>query len=113
MSVFALSIAPYISASIIIQLVTIAIPRLEQLAKDGETGRKKLEKYTQFVAVFLAIIEAIIMSVGFSRQGIIPATGINIAIAAVSLATGSNILIYLGNKITQKESAMVFPSYYY
>ena len=102
MSVFALSIAPYISASIIIQLVTIAIPRLEQLAKDGETGRKKLEKYTQFVAVFLAIIEAIIMSIGFSRQGIIPATSINIVIAAVSLATGSNILIYLGNKITQK-----------
>ena len=102
MSVFALSIAPYISASIVIQLLTIAIPRLEQLAKDGETGRKKLEKYTQFIAVFLAVIEAIIMSIGFSRQGIIPATGINIAIAAVSLATGSNILIYLGNKITQK-----------
>ena len=102
MSVFALSIAPYISASIVIQLLTIAIPRLEQLAKDGETGRKKLEKYTQFIAVFLAVIEAIIMSIGFSRQGIIPATWMNIAIASVSLATGSNILIYLGNKITQK-----------
>ena len=102
MSVFALSIAPYISASIVIQLLTIAIPRLEQLAKDGETGRKKLEKYTQFIAVFLAVIEAIIMSIGFSRQGIIPATWMNVAVASVSLATGSNILIYLGNKVTQK-----------
>ena len=65
MSVFALSITPYITSSIIIQLLTIAIPQLEEMQKDGEDGRKKLTKITRYLTVVLALIESIAMSVGF------------------------------------------------
>ena len=64
MSVFALSITPYITSSIIIQLLTIAIPQLEEMQKDGEDGRKKLTKITRYLTVVLALIESIAMSVG-------------------------------------------------
>ena len=63
MSVFALSITPYITSSIIIQLLTIAIPQLEEMQKDGEDGRKKLTKITRYLTVVLALIESIAMSV--------------------------------------------------
>ena len=71
MSVFALSITPYITSSIIIQLLTIAIPQLEEMQKDGEDGRKKLTKITRYLTVVLALIESIAMSVGFGRQGLL------------------------------------------
>ena len=69
MSIFALSITPYITSSIIIQLLTIAIPKLEEMQKDGEDGRKKIAEITRYVSVVLAIIESAAMSIGFSQKG--------------------------------------------
>lgn len=65
MSIFALNITPYITASIIIQLLTIAIPRLEELHKDGEEGRKKLTEYTRYVTIGLSVLESAAMAIGF------------------------------------------------
>ena len=70
MSVFALSITPYITSSIIMQLMTIAIPKLEEMQKDGEDGRKKILEYTRYVTVGLALIESTAMAVGFGGQPI-------------------------------------------
>ena len=69
LSVFALSITPYITSSIIMQLLTIAIPKLEEMQRDGEEGRKKIAEITRYVTVALALIEAIAMAIGFSRSG--------------------------------------------
>ncbi len=71
MSIFALSITPYITSSIIIQLLTIAIPALEEMQKDGEDGRKKIAAITRYVTVALALIESIAMTVGFGRSGML------------------------------------------
>ena len=71
MSVFALSITPYITSSIIMQLMTIAIPKLEEMQKDGEDGRKKILEYTRYVTVGLALIESTAMAVGFGGQGLL------------------------------------------
>ena len=71
MSVFALSITPYITSSIIMQLLTIAIPKLEELQKDGEDGRKKIATITRYVTIALSLIEGIAMVIGFGRQGLI------------------------------------------
>ena len=73
MSVFALSITPYITSSIIMQLLTIAIPKLEEMQKDGEDGRKKIAAITRYVTVGLALIESIAMAVGFGHAR--PAVG--------------------------------------
>ena len=69
MSIFALNITPYITSSIIIQLMTIAIPALEELHKDGEEGRKKLTVITVYVTVGLALMQSVAMAIGFGRQG--------------------------------------------
>ena len=71
LSIFALSITPYITSSIIIQLLTVAIPALEEMQKDGEEGRKKLTEYTRYVTIGLALIESIAMAVGFGGQGLL------------------------------------------
>ena len=70
-SIFALSITPYITSSIIIQLLTIAIPRLEEMQRDGEEGRKKMTAITRYVTVGLALFESVAMAVGFGRQGLL------------------------------------------
>ena len=70
-SILALGIVPYINASIIIQLLTIAIPKLEEMQKEGEDGRKKLTALTRYVTVVLALIESTAMAVGFGRQGLL------------------------------------------
>ena len=69
-SILALSITPYITASIIMELLTIAIPKLEELNREGNEGRKKIMKYTRYATVVLAMIEAIAMSIGFGGQGL-------------------------------------------
>ena len=71
MSVFALSITPYITSSIIMQLLTIAIPKLEEMQKDGETGRKKIAEITRYVTIGLSIIEGLAYAIGFGNQGIL------------------------------------------
>ena len=103
MSVFALSITPYITSSIIIQLLTIAIPQLEEMQKDGEDGRKKLTKITRYLTVVLALIESIAMSVGFGRQGLLKEYNfVNAAIVVLTLTAGSAFLMWAGEQITEK-----------
>ena len=103
MSVFALSITPYITSSIIIQLLTIAIPKLEEMQKDGEDGRKKIAAITRYVTVALALIESIAMSVGFGRQGLLVEYNfVNVAIVVCTLTAGSAFLMWIGERITEK-----------
>ena len=71
MSVFALSITPYITSSIIMQLMTIAIPKLEEMQREGEDGRRKIAEYTRYLTVGLALIESTAMAVGFGGQGLL------------------------------------------
>ena len=102
MSIFALGINPYITSSIIIQLLTIAIPKLEEMQKDGEDGRKKLQNITRYVTVALALIEGIAMSVGFGNQGLLEnATWYNMAVVVVALTAGSAFLMWVGERINQ------------
>ena len=103
MSIFALSISPYITSSIIVQLLTIAIPKLEEMQKDGEDGRKKINKITRFVTVALAIIQATAMAVGFGRQGLlVDYNFVNVVIVVLTLTAGSAFLMWAGERITEK-----------
>ena len=103
MSVFALNITPYITSSIIIQLLTIAIPALEEMQRDGEEGRKKLTAITRYVTVGLALFESVAMAIGFGRQGMIPNMSFLKGIVVVaSLTAGSAMLMWLGERITEK-----------
>ena len=100
---FALNITPYITSSIIIELLTIAIPKLEEMQKDGEEGRKKLTAITRYVTVGLALLESIAMVIGFGRQGLIPdMTAMNVITVVVSLTAGSAFLMWVGERITEK-----------
>jgi len=104
MSVFALSITPYITSSIIMQLLTIAIPRLEELQKDGEEGRKKINEWTRYVAVILSIMESAAMAIGFGNQGYFE-DGFDlqaVIISVVALTAGATFLMWLGERITEK-----------
>ena len=103
MSVFALSITPYITSSIIMQLLTIAIPKLEEMQKDGEDGRKKIAAITRYVTVALALIESTAMAVGFGRQGLlVDFNFVNAAVVVVTLTTGSAFLMWIGERINEK-----------
>ena len=103
MSIFALSITPYITSSIIMQLLTIAIPKLEEMQKEGEDGRKKIAAITRYVTVALALIESIAMAVGFGRQGLLEEYNfVNCAIVVCTLTAGSAFLMWIGERITEK-----------
>ena len=103
MSVFALSITPYITSSIIMQLLTIAIPKLEEMQKDGEDGRKKIAQITRYVAILLAVVESTAMAVGFGRQGLlIEYNFVNAAIVVLTFTGGTAFLMWLGERITEK-----------
>ena len=103
MSIFALNITPYITSSIIIQLLTIAIPALEEMQRDGEEGRKKLTAITRYVTIGLSLFESIAMAIGFGRQGMIPNMSFLKGIVVVaSLTAGSAMLMWLGERITEK-----------
>lgn len=103
MSVFALSITPYITSSIIMQLLTIAIPKLEEMQKDGEDGRKKIAAITRYLTVGLALIESSAMAIGFGRQGLLKEYNfVNAAIVVLTLTAGSAFLMWVGERITEK-----------
>ncbi|MEH6552169.1 MAG: preprotein translocase subunit SecY [Pseudomonadales bacterium] len=103
MSILALGIMPYISASIIMQLMTAVSPTLEQLKKEGESGRRKIQQYTRYGMVFLAIIQATGMSVGMASQGLAFDPGFVFHFVAVtSLVTGSVFMMWLGEQITER-----------
>ncbi len=105
MSIFALNITPYITSSIIMQLLTIAIPALEEMHKDGEDGRKKIAEITRYVTIVLAVIEAAAMAIGFGNQGIFGEAGVtftSVAICVCGMTAGSAFLMWLGEQITEK-----------
>lgn len=103
MSIFALSITPYITSSIIMQLLTIAIPKLEEMQKEGEDGRKKIVAITRYLTVVLALIESTAMAVGFGRQGLLKEYNfVNAAIVVLTLTAGSAFLMWIGERITEK-----------
>ncbi|MEG0108782.1 MAG: preprotein translocase subunit SecY, partial [Lachnospiraceae bacterium] len=103
MSIFALSITPYITSSIIMQLLTIAIPKLEEMQKEGTEGRKKIVAITRYVTVALALIESTAMAVGFGRQGLLVEYNfVNAAVVVLTLTAGSAFLMWVGERITEK-----------
>src|SRR5271156_5055633 len=104
MAIFALNIMPYISASIIIQLLTSVIPTLEALKKEGEQGRKILNQYTRYLTVVLAIFQAYGISIGLEgRAGIVSDPGLLFRISTiVTLTGGTMFLVWLGEQITSR-----------
>lgn len=103
MSILALNINPYITSSIIMQLLTIAIPKLEEMQRDGDEGRKKIVAITRYVTIVLALIQSTAMAVGFGRQGyLIEYNAINVITAVVTLTAGSAFLMWIGERITEK-----------
>ncbi|MCR5830185.1 MAG: preprotein translocase subunit SecY [Lachnospiraceae bacterium] len=105
MSIFALSISPYINASIIMQLLTIAIPKLEELQKDGEDGRRKIAKYTRILTIALALIEGGAMAYSFSvgNQSVINTdTFTGIMLISLGFTAGTSFLMWLGENITER-----------
>lgn len=103
-TVFAMGIMPYINASIIMQLLTVVVPSLERLAKEGEEGRRKIVQYTRYATVFLAFIQAIGMSLYLGRSpGVLlhPGIGTYLSIAVI-LTAGTTFLMWLGEQITEK-----------
>jgi len=103
MSILALGINPYITSSIIIQLLTIAIPKLEEMQRDGEDGRAKLSAITRYVTVVLALIQSTAMAIGFGRQGYLTEyNALNVICAIATLTAGSAFLMWVGERITEK-----------
>ena len=103
MSILALGILPYISASIIMQLMTAVTPQLEQLKKEGEAGRRKIAQWTRYLTVVLALIQGSGMTVGLANQGLTYATGLSFYVTAVaSLVTGAVFMMWLGEQITER-----------
>ena len=103
MSVFALSVTPYITSSIILQLMTIVIPALEEMQKDGEDGRKRMAKITRYVTVVLAIIEGAGLAIGFANQGALGTdyTTFTIVTMIIALTAGAVLVMWLGERITE------------
>lgn len=103
LSIIALNITPYITSSIIMQLLTIAIPKLEEMQRDGEEGRKKIVSITRYVTVGLALVESGAMAIGFGRQGLLEEyNAMNIITVIVALTAGSAFLMWIGERITEK-----------
>lgn len=103
MSIFALSITPYITSSIIIQLLTIAFKTLEDMQRDGEEGRKKLTVITRYVTIGLALFQSIAMTIGFGNKGLIPDINFLKGVVVVCcLTAGSAMLMWIGEQITEK-----------
>jgi len=104
MSILALGIMPYISASIIMQLMATVVPSLEALKKEGESGRRKINQYTRYATVVLGLVQAIAMCVGLASQpGLTLSTGLAFMVPAVtSLVAGTVFLMWLGEQITER-----------
>lgn len=119
MSIFALNITPYITSSIIMQLLTIAIPKLEEIQKDGEEGRKKIAEITRYLTVALALIESTAMVIGFANSGMFDVKGVAeygsdiypmnqirsvgvIVVGILTMTAGSAVLMWIGEQITEK-----------
>ena len=102
-SIFALGVVPYINASIIMQLLTIAIPQLEQLSKEGEDGRKKIQNITRYASIFIGIVMAVGTYLLMYKSNALKETNLmSILLIIVSLVVGSTFLMWLGDQITVK-----------
>jgi len=104
MSILALNITPYITSSIIMQLLTIAIPKLEELQRDGEDGRKKIAAITRYVTVGLSLLQAGAMAIGFGGSGLIEKTdtyALNVVTVIIALTAGSAFIMWVGEQITE------------
>lgn len=102
LSIFALSISPYITSSIIVQLLTIAIPKLEEIQKDGEDGRQKINKLTRILTVVLAVVQSTAMAIGFGSQGMITNyTWYNVLVVVATWTAGASAVMWLGERITK------------
>ena len=107
-TLFALGVGPYITASIILQLLTMAIPKLEYLAKEGgEEGRKKIQRYTRYLAIAMAMVESvgIIMSLGSAKDVLIPMglpSWIQFAVIGIVLTAGTTLVMWMGERISEK-----------
>ena len=102
MSVFALNITPYITSSIIMQLLTIAIPKLEEMQREGEDGRKKIASITRYVTIGLALMESSAMAIGFGRQGLLEDfNALNVIMVITALTAGSAVVMWIGERITE------------
>lgn len=102
MSILALNITPYITSSIIMQLLTIAIPKLEEMQKEGEDGRKKIASITRYVTVALALIESSAMAIAFGGSGLLEDyNALNVITVIVALTAGSAFLMWVGEQITE------------
>ena len=103
-SIFAMSITPYITASIVVQLLAMIIPSLERLTKEGgEEGRKKIDKYTKIITIILALVEAIGLFLSYKSAGIFVNTEfLTSALVVVGLVGGTSLLMWLGDQITSK-----------
>lgn len=103
MSILALGVMPYISASIIMQLLSATVPTLEQLKKEGDSGRRKINQYTRYGTVLLALIQGSAMSVGFASQGLAyEVNSLFYMVAIASLVAGAVFLMWLGEQITER-----------
>ena len=101
-TIFALSITPYITASIILQLLTIAVPSLERLAREGTEGRKKIAAYTRYLTVGLAIVQAIGITIGLFRQALISTDVFSVIVIVMVLTAGTAFLMWLGEMINER-----------
>ncbi len=103
MSILALNITPYITSSIIMQLLTIAIPKLEEMQKEGEDGRKKIASITRYVTVGLALVESTAMAITFGSSGLLENyNALNVITVIAALTAGSAFLMWVGERITEK-----------
>jgi len=103
MSILALGIMPYISASIIMQLMSAVSPQLEALKKEGESGRRKISQYTRYLTVVLALVQATGMTVGLGNQGMAYSPDFSFYFVAVtSLVTGAVFMMWLGEQVTER-----------
>ena len=101
-TIFALSITPYITASIIVQLLTIAFPYFENLAKEGMEGRKKMAQITRYMTVVLALIQAIGLTVGLFRQAVVNKSAFSVIVVVLVLTAGTAFLMWLGEQLTER-----------
>ena len=100
-TIFALSITPYITASIILNLLTIAVPYLEQLSKEGTEGKKKIVQYTRYLTVILAFLQAIGLTVGLFRNAVVSNDFFSVTVIVMTLTGGTAFLMWLGEQINE------------
>ena len=107
LSVFALGIMPYITAAIVMNLMTVAVPRLQQLAREGDTGQQKITQYTRYFTLVLAFVQSVTMALFFTRSddfgaAVAGATAIDVFLMILTLTAGVMLIMWMGEQISQR-----------